>query len=213
MKKQTLKERFQQLAGIKPLYEYGSFNTASHRSRARDFSLPKSGPQKQQDPAKILAAAFPTHDDYKDLYIGDDQEFRDMGFEYIEAFTLSPYIFIHWNDEGIQSYKYNSEDEFMLGFREMEYGGCRDEDCDFNRALEVINNSSPDRDSGDGLALLTNGKVTAMGGENPSTIKPQEPQDDSSIAGMEDEVEEGTCGYSIDGKGGDKPAGPHLLKK
>lgn len=25
--------------------------------------------------------------------------------------------------------------------------------------------------------------------------------------------DEGTCGYSIDGKGGDKPAGPHLIKK
>jgi len=27
------------------------------------------------------------------------------------------------------------------------------------------------------------------------------------------DLDEGTCGYSIDGKGGDKPAGPHLLKK
>ena len=26
------------------------------------------------------------------------------------------------------------------------------------------------------------------------------------------DVDEGTCGYSIDGKGGDKPAGPHLFK-
>jgi len=27
------------------------------------------------------------------------------------------------------------------------------------------------------------------------------------------DVEEGTCGYSIDGEGGDEPAGPHLLNK
>ena len=27
------------------------------------------------------------------------------------------------------------------------------------------------------------------------------------------DVDEGTCGYSVDGKGGDKPAGSHLLKK
>ena len=30
---------------------------------------------------------------------------------------------------------------------------------------------------------------------------------------MEEDVDEGTCGYSIDGEGGDEPAGPHLLKK
>ena len=45
MKKQTLIERFQQLAGIKPLYEYGTRDLPTHRSSARSFSLPKSGPQ------------------------------------------------------------------------------------------------------------------------------------------------------------------------
>ena len=30
---------------------------------------------------------------------------------------------------------------------------------------------------------------------------------------MEEDIDEGTCGYSIDGEGGDEPAGPHLLKK
>tara|TARA_R110001592_G_scaffold1429_1_gene8592 strand:+ start:1272 stop:2432 length:1161 start_codon:yes stop_codon:yes gene_type:complete len=29
----------------------------------------------------------------------------------------------------------------------------------------------------------------------------------------EDDMEEGTCGYSVDGEGGDEPAGSHLLKK
>ncbi len=39
----------------------------------------------------------------------------------------------------------------------------------------------------------------------------------SEIPDLEDrlkaEIEEGTCGYSVDGEGGDKPAGPHLLRK
>ena len=29
----------------------------------------------------------------------------------------------------------------------------------------------------------------------------------------EDDVKEGTCGYGVDGKLGEEPAGPHLLKK
>ena len=32
-------------------------------------------------------------------------------------------------------------------------------------------------------------------------------------ANLNAEIDEGTCGYSVDGEGGDKPAGSHLLKK
>ena len=35
------------------------------------------------------------------------------------------------------------------------------------------------------------------------------------VPGLEwmDDIDEGTCGYSIDGEGDDEPAGPHLIKK
>ena len=48
----------------------------------------------------------------------------------------------------------------------MGYGGCEDEDCDFNRVVEIIYNSQPDRDSAEGLALLVNGKVVVQGGDD-----------------------------------------------
>ena len=188
--KRLLSERFQQLAGIKPLYEIG-------------------------EPSKIMAAGFPSHEMYKDLYIGDDQEFRDMGFEYIEAFTVAPYVFIEWNDTGIISYRYDSEEEFISNFSEMGHGEYDVRECSIIEITKVINDSQPQSDSMYGLALLTNGEVTAMGGENPSTIKPQDPQDDSSIAGMEDDEEEeydkgwykheGSCGYTTDTDGNELP--------
>jgi hypothetical protein len=177
MKKTLLKERFQQLAGIKPLYEVG-----------------------EPEPTKIMAAAFLSHEDYKTIYFGDDQEFRDNEFEYVEAFTVAPYVLIIWNDESIYSHRYESEEEFISNFRDMGYGECDERECDMTEIIEVINDSQPDKDSGDGLALLTSGEVTAQGGENSSTVKP--PQDDSSIAGMEDELVEGSCGYSQEAPSG-----------
>ena len=43
-----------------------------------------------------------------------------------------------------------------------------------------------------------------------------EAQDSSVIQRKAEEeysMEEGTCGYSVDGKPADKPAGPHLIRK
>tara|TARA_R110001592_G_scaffold167230_1_gene402656 strand:+ start:31 stop:738 length:708 start_codon:yes stop_codon:yes gene_type:complete len=177
-------------------HEYGSFNTTSHRSSARSFSLPKSGPQKQAEPTNIMAAAFPSHEDYKTIYFGDDQEFRDEEFEYIEAFTAAPYILVMWNDTGIQSYRYDSEEEFTSDFSDMGYGECDERECGITEIIEVINNSQPDRDSMFGLALMTNGKVTAQGGEGNSGFDLS--KNDTSIAGMEDEIDEGSCGYTTD---------------
>ena len=190
--KKLLKERFQELAGIKPLYE-------------------------QQAPTNIMAAAFLSHDEYKDIYFGDDQEFRDEGFEYVEAFTVAPYVFIIWNDESLYSYRYDSDAEFISEFNEMGYGGCDENGCDINEIMEIIYNSQPESDSGDGLALLVNGEVVAQGGnsnkiDRSSQLPPnvgnsgfEAPNDDSSIAGMEDELEEGTCGYTTDTDGDELP--------
>ena len=198
MKKISITERFQQLAGIKPLYE-------------------------QQAPAKIMAAAFLSHDEYKDIYFGDDQEFRDEGFEYVEAFTVAPYVLIIWNDESIYSYRYNSEAEFATEFNEMGYGMCGERECDIADIIEVIYDSQPESDSGDGLALLINGKVVAKGGDSnemnqiPQLSSPQQTNDpqDSSIAGMEDELVEGSCGYSQEAPSGEElntPGGTQSIK-
>jgi len=177
VKKIPLTERFQQLAGIRPLYE-------------------------QPEPAKIMAAAFPSHEDYKTIYFGDDQEFRDEEFEYVEAFTVAPYVFIEWNDTGIISYRYDSEEEFVSDFNDMGYGECYEEPgCRIEEIIEVISKSQPQSDSMYGLALLVNGNVMAQGGDDSFTSMGdlhRAKQDDTSIAGMEDEIEEGTCGYTID---------------
>ena len=190
--KTLLKERFQQLAGIKPLYEVG-----------------------EPGDAKIMAAAFLSHDSYKNIHFGDDQEFRDEGFEYVEAFTVAPYVFIIWNDESLYSYRYDSDAEFIQEFNEMGYGGCVENGCDINEIMEIIYNSQPDGDSGDGLALLVNGEVVAQGGDSNEIDRNfQLPTNvgnsgfdapDSSIAGMEDELEEGTCGYTTDTDGNELP--------
>ena len=129
--KKPITERFKQLAGIKPLYEVG-----------------------KEEGTNIMAAAFLSHDEYKDIYFGDDQEFRDEGFEYVEAFTIAPYVLIVWNDESLYSYRYDSDAEFIEEFGEMGYGGCDENGCDINEIMEIIYNSQPDGDSGDGLALL-----------------------------------------------------------
>ena len=144
MAKQLLKERFQQLAGIKPLYE-------------------------QEEESTKKATAVLSHDDYKSIYFGDEQEFRDEGFEFIETFNpTSPYTFVMWNDETLDVYDYNSEEEFVEEFREMGFGGCDDpdeEECTFEKIKEIINDSQPDRDSTHGLALLANGNSIAQGGD------------------------------------------------
>ena len=141
MAKQLLKERFQQLAGIKPLYE-------------------------QEEESTKKAAALLSHDDYKSVYFGDEQEFRDEGFEFIETFNpSSPYTFVMWNDEELDVMDYASEEEFIKEFGEMGFGGCDEEECGIAEIKEVINDSQPDRDSAHGLALLANGKVVAQGGD------------------------------------------------
>ena len=199
--KQLLSERFQQLAGIKPLYEL-----------------------EKTPSAKIMAAGFPSHENYKDIYFGDDDELRDEGFEYVEAFTVAPYVLIIWNDESLYSYRYDSDAEFIQEFNEMGYGGCDENGCDINEIMEIIYSSQPQNDSGDGLALLVNGEVVAVGGDSneidrnfllPTNVGNsgfEAPNDDSSIAGMEDELEEGTCGYTTDtdGKKLPTPGGTNL---
>ena len=174
--KKLLKERFQELAGIKPLYELIEQPTSTN----------------------IMAAAFLSHDEYKDIYFGDDQEFRDEGFEYVEAFTVAPYVLIIWNDESLYSYRYNSVEEFIQEFNEMGYGMCDETECGINEIMDIIYNSQPQSDSGDGLALLVNGKVVAQGGDSNEIDRNfQSPTNvgngdfdtpDSSIAGMEDEL-------------------------
>jgi len=192
----------------KSLYEYGTRDLPTHRSSARSFSLPKSSPQKQPEPAKIMAAAFLSHDEYKDIYFGDDQEFRDEGFEYIEAFTVAPYVLIIWNDESLYSYRYDTDEEFIKEFNEMGYGMCDETGCGINEIMDIIYNSQPQSDSGDGLALLVNGKVVAQGGDSNKidrnfqpTNNPQDTPQDAPIAGMEDEIDEGSCGYTTDTNG------------
>ena len=140
MVKQLLKERFQQLAGIKPLYE--------------------------QEESTKKAAAVLSHDEYKSVYFGDEEEFEEEGFEFIETFNpSSPYTFVMWNDEDLDVTDYDSEEEFIVEFSEMGFGMCDDRECGMAEIMEVINDSQPDRDSAFGLALLANGKVVAQGGD------------------------------------------------
>jgi hypothetical protein len=174
----SLREQFQKRAGIKV-------------SKKKLF-------EQETKTSKVMAAAFLSHSDYKDIYFGNDQELRDDGFEYIEAFTPAPYVFVVWNDESIYSYRYNSDAEFTTEFNEMGYGGCDENGCDINEIVEIIYNSQPDGDSGDGLALLVNNKVVSQGGDNNEIDKTFQPTPnvggggydapDDSIAGMEDEV-------------------------
>jgi len=46
--------------------------------------------------------------------------------------------------------------------------------------------------------------------DHPDDESHLDPEDRSDQDLMEEDVDEGTCGYSIDGEGDDKPAGPHL---
>ena len=140
MVKQLLKERFQQLAGIKPLYE--------------------------QEESTKKAAAILSHDDYKSIYFGGEQEFRDEGFEFVEGFPITPYTLVMWNDETLDVYGYDSEEGLIEEFGEMGFGMCDDRECGMVEIVEVINNSQPDRDSAYGLALLKNGKTIAQGGDS-----------------------------------------------
>ena len=193
MKKTLLSERFQQIAGIKPLYEIDKMPSA-----------------------KIMAAAFPSHEEYKTIHFGDDEDFREEDFEYIEIFTVAPYVLITWDDTGIISYRYESEEEFIQDFNEMGYGGCYEEPgCSMNEIIEIIGESQPHRDSGDGLALLVNGEVITQGGDNSFTNigALNRAAQDSSIAGMEDEMEEGTCGYTTDTDGNELPTPGGTNKK
>ena len=140
MVKQLLKERFQQLAGIKPLYE--------------------------QEESTKKAAAVLSHDEYKSVYFGDEEEFEEEGFEFIETFNpSSPYTFVMWNDETLDVYDYASEEDLIVEFGEMGFGMCDEKECGMAEIKEVINDSQPDRDSAHGLALLANGKVVAQGGD------------------------------------------------
>ena len=91
MAKQLLKERFQELAGIKPLYELEPEYTKK-------------------------AAAVLSHDDYKSVYFGDEQEFKDEGFEFVESFPITPYTLVMWNDEELSVYSYNSDADFIQEF-------------------------------------------------------------------------------------------------
>ena len=161
----VLRERFQQLSGIKPLYEQNIDMDKIFMKGVGPGGEPNPD-QLTDEPDNTKAAAILSHDDYKSVYFGDEQDFREEGFEFIETFTVTPYTLIIWNDEDLTAYDYNSEEEFMSDFREMGYGGCEDEDCDFNRVVEIIYNSQPDRDSAEGLALLVNGKVVVQGGDD-----------------------------------------------
>ena len=211
MKKTILTERFQQLAGIKTLYEIDIVPSA-----------------------KIMAAAFPTHEEYKTIYFGDDEDFREKDFEYIEAFTVAPYVFIEWDDTGIISYRYDSEEEFIQEFNEMGYGECYEEPgCSMSEIIEVIGESQP-YNINPGLALIVNGKVIAQGGDDSfiSMGDLHRATQDTSIAGMEDDprmdpavrsdfddpvmeegavcehcgqIHEGTCGYTTDTDGNELP--------
>tara|TARA_R110000824_G_scaffold55565_1_gene152959 strand:+ start:1046 stop:1705 length:660 start_codon:yes stop_codon:yes gene_type:complete len=199
--KNLLKERFQQLAGIKPLYEVGQ----------------------EEKSADIKAAAFPSHEDYKTIYFGDDQEFRDEGFEYIEAFTITPYTFILWNDEEISSLLFNDKQELLNAFNEMGFGMCGedfDKECNMEELLKVVSDSQPDKDSGHGLALLKNGEVVAQGGDGGRETHHVTGMEDEidEITGMEceecGEVHEGTCGYTTDDEGNklNSPGGTNKRK-
>jgi hypothetical protein len=167
MKKQLLKERFQQLAGIKPLYEQPR-NEPGRFSRGAKYPYGQSDTDVPQEPLPTKkAAAVLSHDEYKDIYFGDEEEFEEEGFEFIETFNpSSPYTFVMWNDEDLDVYDYASEEEFIVEFSEMGFGMCDDRECSMAEIVEVINDSQPDRDSTHGLALLSNGKVIAQGGDS-----------------------------------------------
>ena len=212
MAKKLLTERFQELAGIRPLYELekelldfegNNVYDIIHRDMmafykmdvSRDkiknwadnyswrdgevifdtgeredfFQFIEDGDEYEEETGETgesRAAAVLSHDDYKSVYFGDEQEFRDEGFEFIETFNpSSPYTLVMWNDETLDVYDYASEEALIEEFGEMGFGGCDEEECGIAEIKEVINDSQPDRDSAHGLALLANGKVVAEGGE------------------------------------------------
>ena len=151
--KKLLKERFQELAGIKPLYEQLGPRMNNPR------------PTEPTHPTTRKAAAVLSHDDYKSVYFGDEQEFRDEGFEFVEGFPITPYTLVMWNDETLDVYGYDSEEGLIEEFGEMGFGMCDDRECGMVEIVEVINDSQPESDSGHGLALLAAGKVIAQGGD------------------------------------------------
>ena len=176
-KKTRLTERFQQLAGIKPLYEqqddlgdelgsamakgfdddFGSFIDSDDRFPGED----KAGMAPR---VEIMAAALLSTDDYKAVYFGDKEEFEEEGFEFIETFPITPYTLVMFSNEELSVYDYDSEEELIEEFGEMGFGGCDEEECGITEIIEVVNSLSADG-SNPGLALLANGKEIANGGE------------------------------------------------
>jgi len=155
MKKTRLTERFQQLAGIKPLYEQDDLGDELGSAMAKPADLGVMG----------RAAALLSTDDYKSVYFGDKEDFEENGFEFIETFNpSSPYTFVMWNNEDLFTSDFDSEEEFIEEFSEMGFGGCDEEECGITKIIEVINNASADG-SNYGLALLAKGKEIANGGE------------------------------------------------
>ena len=179
--KKTLTERFQELAGIKPLYEQEDKKIAKASAvgfsagpgprtpldpnlYSKSYKDPYAGPGEEEAGISRAAALLST-DDYKSVYFGDKEDFEEEGFEFIETFNpLSPYTFVMWNNEDLSVSDFDSEEEFIEEFSEMGFGGCDEEECGIAKIIEVINNASADG-SNYGLALLANGEEIANGGE------------------------------------------------
>jgi hypothetical protein len=173
MTKQTLQERFQQLAGIKPLYEQDDEDLRlepeddeyEDGTEFYDDDLRLEPEDGEEETGKLRAAALLSTDDYKSVYFGDKEDFEEEGFEFIETFNpSSPYTFVMWNNEDLFTSDFDSEEEFIEEFSEMGFGGCDEEECGIDKIIEVINNASADG-SNYGLALLANGEEIANGGE------------------------------------------------
>jgi hypothetical protein len=137
MKKSLLTERFQQLAGLKPLYE-----------------IEGEGPQ--------IYFGFPSHFDYHTLYITTTKQHEEIeehggwdNFEYTDSTPLSEIIFAHWNDETVNSYSFNSRDGF-LDFLQHEIN---DEYMSWEEASNWMNAQYPDGDSAYGYVVLEKGNV------------------------------------------------------
>lgn len=137
MKKSLLTERFQQLAGIKPLYE-----------------IEGEGPQ--------IYFGFPSHDEYKILYITTTKQHEEIeeyggwdNFEYTDSTPSSEIVFAYWNDENVDSYSFDSRDGFLdhLQYR------INDEDMSWEEASNWMNAQYPDGSSGYGYVVLEKGNV------------------------------------------------------
>ena len=175
MAKKLLRERFQELAGIKSLGEQAN---------------PILELKENIDMATILS-----HDDYYNLYIGNkaehdaaDEEEQFSG-EYMIDLKPGMYQMIYWNDEGPDYMNFDNKLEYVKESianywgenNFIEYFEIEDEidaagdnwESVFDKHLEdnldmyyeelnkLINNSYPDGDSASGVVLLVNGKVVA----------------------------------------------------